>query len=340
MATVDNHYVRAALSCAERQGVLMPRLMQHLGLSHAQLNSPGARTHADQMTRLVQAVWSELGDEFMGCTQQPCKPGAFAFMTRHVMHYDCLEAVLEQGITFYNLFTDDIRMKLVRQGKIANLEIEFSRPDFDPDHYYQEFWMVIWHRFSSWLIDKKIPLTQACFSYPKPEHHQELKHLFPCRHHFNRPQLKISFSTKFLALPPVRTQRELSGFLKNSPADLMTIPGQEQSYRGRIRAQLLHQDSNLLKCPDFGQLAESFNMSSQTLRRKLKAEGSAYSMIKDEIRHDLSVEKLIAQKLSVSEVAHQLGYAEPRSFSRAFKEWTGTTPTDYVKLKASREDKL
>jgi len=336
MATVDNHYVRAALSCAERQGVVTARLMEQIGLNRAQLYRPEARTHADQMTRLVQAVWSELEDEFMGCTQHPCKPGAFAFMTRHTMHYDCLGAVLEQGITFYNLFTDDIRMKLVRQGKTASLEIDFSRPDLDPDHYYQEFWMVIWHRFASWLIDKKIPLTQACFNYPKPQHHQELKHLFPCRHLFNRTQLKLSFSTEFLALPLVRTQRELSRFLKHSPADFMTIPGQEQSYRGRIRARLLNQGSNLLKCPDFEQLAKSFNMSSQTLRRKLKAEGSAYSMIKDEIRHDLSVEKLIAQQLSVAEVAHQLGYAEPRSFSRAFKEWTGSTPTEYVTLKSKR----
>jgi len=336
MATVDNHYVRAALNCAARKGVPVLGLMSHVGCSSSELNKPGGRTHADQMTRLVQTIWSELRDEFMGCTQHPCKPGAFAFMSRHALHYDSLEAVLEQGIIFYNLFTDDITMRLDRQAKTASLEIEFMRPDLDPDHFYQEFWMVIWHRFSSWITDKKIPLTQACFPYAKPKHCHELKELFPCRHQFNCSVMKISFSTDSLALPPTRTQRELSGFLRNSPADLITIPGEENSYRGRIRAILLNQESLVLQCPDFEQLAESFNMSSQTLRRRLQQEGSAYSMIKDEIRYDLSIEKLVVKRLSVAEVAHLLGYAEPRSFSRAFKEWTGLTPTDYIKLKSDK----
>lgn len=339
MATVDNHYVRAALSCAQRQGVSTAGLMSHIGCSSAELNKPKGRVHADQMTRLVQAIWSELGDEFMGCTQHACKPGAFAFMSRHAMHYDSLEAVLEQGIVFYNLFTDDIEMKLDRQPKTTSFEIKFNRPDFDPDHFYQEFWMVIWHRFSSWVTDKKIPLSQACFPYPKPAHSHELKELFPCRHLFNSSVLKFSFSTEFLSLPPVRTQRELSGFLRHSPADMITIPGKEKSYRGMIRSLLLNQEGPVLQCPDLEQLAESFNMSSQTLRRRLQQEGSAYSTIKDEIRYDLAIEKLMVQKLSVSDVAHALGYAEPRSFSRAFKEWTGLTPSEYLTKQYSRESR-
>ena len=336
MATVDIHYILAALRCAERKGVVVEKLINEIGISQEQLSQFHGRAHGDQITRLVQSIWSELNDEFMGCTEHPCKQGVFALMARHSLHYESLEAVLRQGIHFYNLFTDDIHMRLVQQGEIAALEIEFTRPELDPDHFYQEFWMVIWHRFASWVVGKKISLTQACFTYAKPAHQNELKYLFPCRHHFNRPLLKLSFSTDFLALRPVRTQRDLSGFLKHSPADLITIPGEEQSYRARIRSLLLHQDSEVLQCPSFEQVAGGFNISAQTLRRKLKGEGTSYPRIKDEIRRDLAIEKLLSQKLSVSEIARLLGYSESRSFTRAFRQWTGLTPTAYIRSKIDK----
>ncbi|MEH6649737.1 MAG: AraC family transcriptional regulator [Motiliproteus sp.] len=336
MATVDIHYVDAVLQCAVRHGKSSARLMAEVGISQETLQQPGAVAHEDQMTRLVQLVWAELGDEFMGCTEHPCKPGAFAFMARHVLRYETLRAVLEQGIVFYNLFTDDLRMRLHQRGGVIELEVVFTRPELDPQHFYQEFWLVIWHRFMSWVIGKPIPLNQVGFSYPKPINHRELKLLFPCRHRFNRPCMKLSFSAALLALPPVRTQRELSRFLKNSPADLITIPGEEASYRARIRSGLLHQGAEILLCPSFDALAEQFNVSSQTLRRKLNSEGTSYPRIKDEIRRDLAIEKLVSQKQSVTEVARLLGFSEPRSFSRAFKSWTGLTPSAYLQSLGKR----
>lgn len=330
MATVDIHYVRAAVNCAERKKIPVGPLLDEIGVAPEKLRQSESRIHGDQMTRLVQTVWSELGDEFMGCTETPCKAGAFAFMARHVMHYDSLEAVLRQGIAFYNLFTDDIQMDLVRQKDTVVLEIDFTRPELDPDHFYREFWMVIWHRFASWIVGRKIPLDRASFTYSKPAYHRELKYMFPCRHQFNRQQLSLSFNAEFLSLPPVRTQRDLSRFLKHSPADLITIPGEDQSYRGLIRTQLLLQEGEVLQCPSFEQIAAGFNVSSQTLRRKLKSEGTSYPRIKDQIRRDLAIEKLLAQNLPVSEIARLLGFSEPRSFTRAFRHWTGVSPTEYV----------
>ncbi len=335
MATVDIHYVNAVLHCAERQGRSVAELLAEVGISPKLLQQPRSRVHADQMTRLVQRVWSQLGDEFMGCTESPCRSGAFAFMAHHALHYDSLEAVLEQGIAFYNLFTDDILMRLIRRGDRVDLEVEFARPEFDPQHFYQEFWLVIWHRFASWVVGKKIPLDQVSFSYDKPVNARELKDLFPCRHLFNRSCLKLSFSRDYLGLAPVRTQRDLSHFLKHSPADLITIPGDEQSYRASIRSMLLKQENDVLQCPAFEQLAVRFHVSAQTLRRRLKREGSSYPQIKDEIRRDLAIEKLVSQKLAVAEVARTLGFSESRSFTRAFKHWTGKTPTTYLRPKPS-----
>lgn len=333
MATVDIHYIKAALNCNFRNGIDIESLLADVNINHDLLSTPGARVSGEQMTRLVKLTWASLQDEFMGCTPHPCKQGVFALMTRHALHYESLQAVLEQGIHFYNLFTNDIQMRLIQRGHNVEFIANFTHPEADPDHFYQEFWLVIWHRFASWVIGKKIPLIQVSFPYPKPAHHTELKYLFPCRHLFNRSELKFSFDARYLNNQPVRTQRELSHFLKHSPADLITIPGDEKSIKASIRSLLLSNQKEVLICPPFEEIAQRFGMSTQTLRRKLKSEGSAYPQIKDEIRRDLAIEKLYSQKLSITEISNLLGYSEPRSFTRAFKQWTGLTPKAYLKSK-------
>jgi len=335
MATVDQHYIQAALNCATRKGIAAHKMLKDAAIDPKLLEKPALRIDGDHLTQLIQAVWAELGDEFMNCTKHPCKQGAFAFMTRHVMHYESLEAILRQGIAFYNLFTDDIQMTLVVQGDTATIQAEFSHPDCDPDHFFEEFWLLIWHRFSSWIIGKRIPLLQANFTYPQPAHNSELKYLFPCRHLFNRAGLSLSFKADVLSLPPVRTSRDLSRFLRDSPAGLITIPGDETSYRSRIRSLLLNQEHTELLCPTLNQIAAGFNISSQTLRRKLKQEATSYPKIKDDFRRDLAIEKLRSEKLPITEIARLLGFSEPRSFSRAFKQWTGYTPTQYLQLPIS-----
>lgn len=327
MATVAIHYLNAALACAERGGHDRQRLLVQLGIAPQQLLQP--RVPAEQMARLVRAVWELSGDEFMGCTAHPCKRGVFALMARHVLHYQTLEEMLQQGLEFYNLFSDDIGMRLRRRNRRAELEVVFSHPERDPDCFYREFWMVIWHRFSSWLIGRSIPLQQIHFPYPSPTHSRELNYLFPCAHRFNQPSLKFSFSADYLDEPSVRTPRDLAHFLRDSPAGLMTIGDDELSYRARIRRDLLHPVDGVLRLPSLERLAQGYGLSGQTLRRRLKGEGCSYPQIKDEIRLDLAIEKLRIERVPVAEIALQLGFSESRAFTRAFRHWTGLSPSEY-----------
>ncbi len=330
MAKVDIHYFNQALDCAVRKGFDGEDILSTLGII---ITPNQQRVDGEQMARLVQYVWAKLNDEFLGCTEHPCKTGIFPFMAHHVFHYKSLDKMLEQGISFYNLVTDDVQMKLVRAGDVAEFEFVFSHPEHDPKHFFLEFWLIIWHRFSSWLIDVKIPLTQVCFTHPKPKHSQEAKLLFSCRHSFNRPVVKFCFQTKYLDLPCVRTRKELTRFLRESPADLITIPGSGQSYKAQIRAILIHDESDILYCPSFETLALNLNMSAQTLRRRLKVEGTSYPAIKDEIRRDLAIDYLLMSNRNINYISTALGFSEPRSFTRAFKQWTGVSPSKFSRFK-------
>ena len=72
-------------------------------------------------------------------------------------------------------------------------------------------------------------------------------------------------------------------------------------------------------------------MSPRTLRRKLTEAGTSYRALQDEVRQALAEELLSTGALTVSDVALRLGYAEAASFIRAFKRWTGRTPSAYLR---------
>ena len=76
-------------------------------------------------------------------------------------------------------------------------------------------------------------------------------------------------------------------------------------------------------------VARGLGMSRQTLYRRLKDEGVTFEEILDAKRRSLAIRYLGLQRLSVKAVAYKLGFSEPAAFSRAFKRWTGVSPSDF-----------
>ena len=81
--------------------------------------------------------------------------------------------------------------------------------------------------------------------------------------------------------------------------------------------------------PDRETIAGELNLSSRTLQRRLDEQGSSVKQIVDETRHQLAIEYLGQQHLSIKEVAFSLGFSDPSNFSRAFKRWEGKTPRQF-----------
>jgi AraC-like DNA-binding protein len=73
-------------------------------------------------------------------------------------------------------------------------------------------------------------------------------------------------------------------------------------------------------------ICEELGVSRSTMQRQLAAEGQAYQSILDHVRQDLAVRYLTKSALTPGQVAGLIGFADPKSFQRAFKGWTGKPP--------------
>ncbi len=92
----------------------------------------------------------------------------------------------------------------------------------------------------------------------------------------------------------------------------------------RVRAALLEGiPSGLLTMEA---MARKLALSKRTLQRRLEEEGTSYQQVLTETREALARHYLEKTALPAAEVAFLLGFDEPNSFYRAFRQWTGRTP--------------
>src|SRR3546814_5663385 len=110
------------------------------------------------------------------------------------------------------------------------VEVRLAGPERDPDHYFSEFWTIIWHRLACWLAGETISLLSAEFDYARPDaYFEEFKYLFPCRHRFDGAARQIVMDTHGLHAPIRRTPAELEDMVAAAPLDIMTIPASDAS---------------------------------------------------------------------------------------------------------------
>lgn len=75
-------------------------------------------------------------------------------------------------------------------------------------------------------------------------------------------------------------------------------------------------------------ICERLKLSRRSLQRHLQAEGKGFQTLVQETRVSLAEHYLADDAISISEIAYLLGYQDPNSFFRSFRQWTGLTPNE------------
>lgn len=154
-----------------------------------------------------------------------------------------------------------------------------------------------------------------------PGEYQRQFHTLP---RFSADRDQISFPSKYLDL--------------KLPHRSSTLHAKAQ-LRLRRRIQERRQETGLVKaiavllsqCPSLTlkEVGERLNMGLRTLQRDLKEAGTSYSELQRMARHRLAKEMLRDPDLDIADVAQKIGFADRTSFSRAFCEWEGQSPSQY-----------
>ena len=72
-------------------------------------------------------------------------------------------------------------------------------------------------------------------------------------------------------------------------------------------------------------IAADMGTSARTLQRKLAEADTTFQQVLDSVRHELPLDYLRQDGLSLVDIAFLLGYQEQSAFTHTFREWSGGT---------------
>jgi AraC-like DNA-binding protein len=173
--------------------------------------------------------------------------------------------------------------------------------------------------------------AEAWFAHSKPEDVEPFRRFLKVHLRFDAEHYALVFSASWLDRALTEADRELQHLLQRQIATLEAQHGDDlrQQVRSILRTAVPAGRSKA------DQIASLFSMHSRTLNRHLNALGTSYQDLLDEIRYEIARQVLEDSSMDVSELAAFLDYAGARSFIRAFRRWSDTTPAHWRTTKVA-----
>ena len=173
--------------------------------------------------------------------------------------------------------------------------------------------------------------TEAWFAHARPEDVDPYRKFFQVDLRFDAEINALFFSSTWLTRRLPATEPEVTRLLQDKIEALeqqnpREFPDQVQSVMrtalafDRVRAD---------------QLAAMFSMNVRTYHRHLTIHGTSHQELLNRTRFAVACQLLEGSSRNLAATADLLGYAEPRSFNRAFRRWSGMTPARWRKERAS-----
>lgn len=168
------------------------------------------------------------------------------------------------------------------------------------------------------------------FDFPMPDgfdkYHERFKNQYNMR--FDQPHLNSSFDKKYLGLKMVNADPIASQIAINQCESELSALGERRRLAMRVRDILTHSEQHYLSIEN---VADRLHMSDRTLKRQLAAEGTSFSTLVDEVRYRHATSLLSRTDYTLEQIADELGYSDVANFSRAFKRWSGRSPSSWRK---------
>ena len=209
-------------------------------------------------------------------------------------------------------------------GKYLNLQIRELLPLGEVGPFLLGAVVVAVKNVLDFITLGNCQVAQASFTFAEPFDRELVRSLFRCPVRYNQGWTGLSLPLEGVD-QPLRTAdpAAFEHAEKLCERELQSLVS-DASVSARVRRLMLAKQVNF---PSLTVTARILHMTPRTLHRRLLDEGTSFQEILDEVRHALAMEYLKSQHMTIQELAYTLGYGDTANFRRAFKRWTGVTPS-------------
>ena len=292
------------------------------------------RITALQMEALSDAAMRELDDEALGWFERRLPWGSYGMLARASISAPHLGLALARWCRHHGLIAPDIQLQLSEQAGIATLTLHEVRALGEMREFCLLSVLRNIHGFASWLINEPISLLHASFPFAEPAHASVYHVLFaPGSVEFEAPVASLQFESRWLQAPLARDEAALNRVLQRALPIQVRPYQREKTLVQRVR-QLLAASGEEQQTAET--LSRQLHLSQRSLHRQLKEEGASLQALKDDIRRERAIALLLRTSRPIKRVAQACGFLNDKSFIRAFRLWTGLSPSEFRKTAGQR----
>jgi len=315
---------RPAVAALEERGVDPARVLRIAELSRDALASSDARLPSGSVLRLWEAAADAAGDPSFGVHVAETLPAGAYDVYEHIL--SAAETVgdgLRQLTRYIPLLHDHSTLRLVVEPAHARLvrRVPAAGPQYDE---FSVALMLVRSRQASGVAWRPERVT---FQHGLTHEDGELSRVFGCPLAFGAADTELLIPHAVLELPHPRADATLLSVLIGHVDPLLESLPPRGVLLARVSSAIARRMSTSL--PTLADVAAAVRVPERTLQRRLAEEGVSFSVLVDDVRRNLALDDLANPDLSVTEIAFRLQFADPAAFYRAFRRWTGESPTTY-----------
>lgn len=303
-------------------GVPAARVLRRAGLPEDLLNRSAVRLESESFYRFWDSLSVELADPLMpirlcrAIRSEAFSPPIFAALCSANLQ------VAVQRIAAYKKLVAPMRLQMQETAETFSITLRWPGEGRPPPDTLVVTELLFFATLAR--IGTREPVVPRQVTMPRPPAAAQAYRQFLGTDIVEAEHVGLVFD-RADALRPFLTSNESlwSAFEPELRTRLAELEAQVNVGQ-RVRAVLL--EALPSGQTDIDRVAERLAMSRRSLQRHLEAEGLSYQQLLRETRLSLAQHYLARTELPTAEISFLLGFDEPNSFYRAFRNWTGQTP--------------
>jgi AraC-like DNA-binding protein len=294
-----------------------------------------ARVPRAALNRLWDLAVAESGDPAFGL-----EASRFAAQTTfHALGYAVLASVtvkeaFERIIRYRRLIGDVLNLRLVDVGDRYRFQIDVSAQPGIPFQAVDAIAATCVRQVRLLHTPRACNPLLVTFARPEPDDTRPYQRIFRAPVHFGATVNALEYARADVEDRLPTGNAELA---RENDQVLVRYLARLEGSRVATRVQQALLDALPDGAPSKTTIARGIGMSARNLQRHLAEEGTSFKELLNEARVTLGRNYVEEGRLSVTEIAFVLGFADTSTFSRAFKRWTGKSPREYASRRESTQ---
>lgn len=299
--------------------------LETAGIDPAVFEDPEGRVPAAAALKLWDEAARITADPHLGLHVAEDHHEALGVFEYALRAADTLGDAWRRGCRYFKLMHPDTEPELVDVGG-TTVMLRFNMPSILP-RYIPDQIMASFLLRGREATGRDWSPDRVLFTYPEPDDTGELRRIFRSNLRFRAETNALVLQRELLDLHQRTADAGLSVILAQYAEELIGRLPDTEDVVSRVQRRISRELSN--GDPGVEGVARALGMSQRTLHRRLREHETSYREILEELRYDLAMRHLEARTLSVGEIAFLLGYSETSTFHRAFKRWSGCSPSEH-----------